>query len=66
MNKETMSFKVWCHDEGGWVQNNFDQYVELNWTMPGNPGEQTFFVDVKSGVNAEIVLPDKDGNFTKP
>ena len=66
MNKETTRFKVWCHDKEGWVQNNFDQYVELNWEKPGNPGEQTFFVDVRSSVNAEIVMSNEDGDFDKP
>ena len=64
--KESPPFKVWCHDEHGWVQNNFDDYVELNWAMPGNPDEQLCFVDVKAGINAEIVMSDEDGEFRRP
>jgi hypothetical protein len=66
MAKQTDGFKVWSYDEGGWVQNNFDQYVELNWTLPGSPGEQECFVDIKSGVKAEIILANEDGNYEAP
>lgn len=66
MPEKVARFKVWSYDDNEWVRDNFDQYVELNWTLSDSPGDEECFVDVKSRTNAVIVFANTDGNYEVP
>ena len=62
MNK---TFKVWDYKENDWVRNHFEECVEFNYWLPGEPEEGKCFVDVCCN-DYEIVWPDENGEFQIP
>jgi len=60
-------FRVWDFDSQGWVQEDLNNYVELNWYLVG--GTTVYmecFVEVINGANAIIVCPDENGKYVEP
>jgi hypothetical protein len=59
-------FKVWNCTGKHWIEDGIDNFVELNWTMPGYDHAGESFVEAKPGMNVEIVWQDDCGNFISP
>lgn len=59
-------FKVWNCTGKHWIEENIDDFVEFNWTLPGYKHAGETFIESKNCINIEIVWQDSDGNFIPP
>ena len=59
-------FKLWNYKDKSWIEDDIDEYIEFNWTLPDYEGAGEIYVDIRHGVNAEVVWKDGDGNFVSP
>ena len=59
-------FKLWDYESESWIEDDIDKYVEFNWTLPSYEGAGEGYVDIRHGVNIEVVWKDSEGNFISP
>jgi hypothetical protein len=63
----SIRFRVWDFDSFSWVEDDYNNYVELNWFLVGETTiHMEGFVEVIPGVNAVIILPDDSGHYEEP